>query len=228
MYWLSLKNFIDFRLRSWFRWATPGPFSSFQLAQDKKLREEVGEFLQAFPWDYVADRPHLRIVDIGAKNFFLAPFIVRHFQSLGFRPEVVGIEIDPYRRYLDFKTRAQYAQYYAEKAGPARYFPHDFLQFDECFDFAFLLNPFLTPRPLLAWGLSFHEFCPAALFAHVEKKLAPGGRVILSCPTAEELRDGLNLAKQHRLDMVSQVTWRPRRNSVQKQPRFGALLVRSY
>lgn len=214
----SLRNELDLCLRALWRWDAPGRLSPAQLERDRRLAEEVGEFLKGFRLPLCGAG---RIVDIGAKNFFLAP-VIR--ELWGRSPEIVGIEIDPYRRYSDWKTRAQYAKFHASRAGNARFIGGDFLAFHEPIAIGLLLNPFLTHRPLLSWGLPLRYLRPEAIFAHLARQLSSGGKVILSSPTEAELATGMRFAAGAGLREEGRHAWFPSERSLQTQARWGVLL----
>lgn len=127
-----------------------------------------------------APRDAVRLLDIGAKNFEAAPglhgFAAR--RSYAF-PSVTGVEIDAYPIYRNLYSRADAAHYYLSLLpGEHRYLAGDIRAHTGQYDLITWFFPFLTPSPLLWWGLPGRYLAPEANFRHVLDLLAPGGTLV--------------------------------------------------
>lgn len=222
----NLRNQFDFFARSHIQFPRPLPFSMPIPKQETQFQEEVREFLNQLSWDrflFKKNKPW-RVADVGAKNFSLAPLIDELFLEKNLEVEIHGIEIDAFRRLSNLHTRADYGRYFASKARMARYHSIDFLEFSKPLDLILMLNPFVTPEPLQAWGLPLKHFRPSALFDHASKLLkAQKGFAILSSPNEKEFQIASDLAIKAGFLLGAPTHWEPRANSIQKKPRFGRL-----
>lgn len=131
------------------------------------------------------------VLDVGTKNFESAPGLWCAARKLsGLAPEALrlsGAEIDAYVIYRSLHSRADAAEYYAGLLpGPARYVPGDVCDLNECFDLVTCFFPFLTPSPLLWWGLPGHLLRPQAVFDHVCQRVVPGGTLVVMNHSEEE------------------------------------------
>lgn len=222
---ISIRNKIDFHLRSCLKWAREVPIEKPVSVTEVLFQKELKEFFSLLQLkDHIRAFKRYRIVDVGAKNFSLAPVIDELFRERSCDVELHGIEVDAYRRLRDGYTRADYGRYFARKARNAIYQPTDFLQFKQNCDFIFLLNPFVSKEPLLAWGLPLKFLQPEKLFKHASDLLRPTrGALVLSHPSREEFETGCRLAKQAGFFMGPPVVWEPSNHSIQKKPRWGSL-----
>ena len=220
----NVRNHWDFSLRRVLRF--PGPAVHHASDSDGVARQEVGDFLRKFGWEKVlgARNPDLQVADIGAKNFFLAPLLDAFFRARGFSPEIHGIEVDAFRRYGDFRLRAQYGEFYASQIEKGRFYPINFLDFERPLDLALLLNPFVTESPLLAWGLPLRFLDPQALLDHARHLLTPNrGLLLVSHPSEDELQINVRLARRAGFRLIERQQWTPSQTSLQRQGRMGAL-----
>lgn len=222
---ISIRNKIDFYLRSHVKWGREVPIEKPVSVTEALFQKELKEFFSLLQLkDQIKKFKGYRIVDVGAKNFILAPVFDEIFEQTSCDVEIHGIEVDAYRRLRDGYTRADYGRYFARKARKAVYHPKDFLEFTLHCDFAFLLNPFVSKEPLLAWGLPLNFLQPEKLFKHACDLLRPmRGTLVLSHPSKEEFETGCRLAKQAGFFMGPPVVWEPSNHSIQKKPRWGSL-----
>jgi len=214
------------------RWGWRIPPNKPINATDHRVQQELYEFLRLFDWSSLRDSwcvPNhpLIIADIGARNFVLAPVLDRHFQELGCDveiPEIHGIEIDAYRRLINFHTRADYGTHYAKSIRRGYFHPTDFLQWRRPLNIGFLLNPFVTIEPLLSWGLPCALFRPKEIFRHAYHLLKPqSGILILSNPDTEERDLSYKIAEEVGFSIGQSVLWEPD-DSAQTVPRYGTVL----
>lgn len=139
---------------------------------------------------------YLRILDIGSKNFECAPAMVSvagrrlgHGQAGGVT--LTGIELDAFRIYRNFHSRADVGHYFSGLAGEAnqqgsksltrshQYIAGDLLEHEGAYDLITWFHPFLNAYPLLHWGLPKGRLRPGELFDHALGLLAPGGRCVI-------------------------------------------------
>ena len=90
---------------------------------------------------------------------------------------------------------------------------------------AFLLNPFVSKEPILAWGLPLRQLEPMALFRHAEELLKTRqGLLVLSNPSEEEQETSLYMANRAGFSVHSQTLWQANPDGIQKRPRYGTVL----
>ncbi|NDD05415.1 MAG: hypothetical protein EB078_10950, partial [Proteobacteria bacterium] len=195
---------------------------------EQAFQEEIREF---FEWLGVSSHIHEKkepwvVADVGTKNFSVAPVIDEMFKELGEDVVIHGIEIDAYRRLTNFHTRADYGNFFAEKARSAFYHPVDFLKFQKPCDLIFLLNPFVSEGPTLAWGLPLKHLCPDKMFRHAYQLLKEqNGKLILSSPSEDEFQLARTWASKAGFLLGSPITWKPQKYHVQKKPRWGCICL---
>lgn len=116
---------------------------------------------------------------MGSKNGAYLP-------ALGvFRPPFDAVELDAHRRYLWGSTRRAYGEAKAAAFPGSRFVAGDVRELDGPWALVTWLLPFLTPGPLVAWGLPDRHLRPAELVRHVVDRVAPGG-VLLVVNQGEE------------------------------------------
>lgn len=140
--------------------------------------------------------PQLRILDIGSKNFECAPALAsvvgrRLGDSRAGGLTLAGIELDAFRIYRNFHSRADVGHYFSRLAGDAnqrgseketrshRYIAGDLLKHEGTYDLITWFHPFLDAYPLLHWGLPRGRLRPRELFDHALGLLAPGGCCVI-------------------------------------------------
>ncbi|MEK7285862.1 MAG: hypothetical protein AAB035_00990 [Nitrospirota bacterium] len=225
---LNLRNQIDFYLRCQFKWSRTISDKHPTPPEDHRLHQTVKEFLALFDWQVILDRikpqAQLVIADIGARNFALAPILDRHFRTLGQAPEIHGIEIDAYRRLVNFYTRADYGYYYAKTIPSGVFHPVDFLTWRRPLHIGFLLNPFVTREALLAWGLPLCALQPEKIFRHLFELLKPqNGMAVLSNVDDDEIDISHEIAKRVGFRLGEIKRWEPVKPD-NDQPRYGTIL----
>lgn len=206
----------------------PGPAPKGATDEDRLLQLELEQFLSQFSWpDLLSSHsgPVVRLLDVGARNFFLAPVLQRFVKSCHKSPELHGIELDPYRRLSNLSTRWDYGRYYAQAVENGFFHPQDFLSWKQPAHGILLLNPFVTTYPQIKWGLSLECFKPHQIFRHAFNLTRLfGGFVIVSFPSPLEKVIGLEMAIACGFEIADEVVWKPSAQSLQKKPRLGFLL----
>lgn len=202
--------------------------SDERVKSEQKFQGEIREFISKFSWSEFCERrpdpDQCRVVDVGAKNFSLAPVWQEWVKSLGLSAEIVGIEIDAYRRLSNGHSRADYGKFFSKAIPKGKYLAEDFLRFSQPCDLVCLLNPFVTSNPHLAWGLPLSLLRPTELWKRVAELLKPRqGWCLLSSPTMEEFHLNLELAHAVGLKLREKKNWDPETGSQQTQSRLGAL-----
>lgn len=225
----NFRNKVDFFIRNRVRLGRPLSDESELTFDSAQWQQELYEFFDLFEWEHLL--PHepvklLQVADIGAKTFIAGPVIERHLARFNLQAEIHGIEIDAFRRFTSLRTRFDYGQFYASKIQQGHYHAMDFLDWRKPLDIAFLLHPFVTPEPLLAWGLPMSKFKPLEIFKNVRQSLSESNLrlLLLSCPTPEELHISRTLARDVGFKEVEAADWQPSASNVQKKPRLGLLL----
>ncbi len=226
----NIRNTIDFNLRSHIRWSREIPQEAPRNPVDQRLQEECRQFLALFDWHAILKclKPSstLTVADIGARNFAFAPVLDKHFTALGYhQPTIHGIEIDAYRRLIDFHTRADYGHYYAKMIASGQYHPIDFLKWNQPLQIGFLLNPFVTREAILAWGLPLSVLEPIKIFNHAYALLDPqNGVLVLSNVDEDEIEISYQIAKEAGFIIGASKAWFPNTGIAKALPRFGTIL----
>lgn len=222
----NVRNRFDFFVRSRFTWSRDLPESSPIPPHEFSFQQEIREFFELLRIsDHLGMKKEKWVVsDVGTKNFSVAPVMDELFLQENQSVEIHGIEIDAYRRLSNFRTRADYARFFAKKARDAFFHAINFLDFQKECDWVFLLNPFVSEGPTLAWGLPLSTLQPEALFSHAYQLLRPRkGILVLSNPSEDEFEIASELAKKVGFRLGPPLTWRPQTGSAQKKPRWGRL-----
>ncbi len=219
----SFRNQFDFTLRRVL--STPLRNTGLTaLPADTQLANEVIAFLERFDWPApTEEHAFLTIADVGCRNFFLAPALDSFFRARGWEPALHGIEIDAYRRLSNLRTRRQYGEFYAAQVPQAEFHAMDFLKWKSGLDCILLLHPFVKARSVLAWGLPLKVLRPEAIFQHAAEKLIPGGLMLVSSPTPEELELSVRFALDAGLAPLQSAEWKPGPDATQSRPRLGVL-----
>lgn len=231
LYYLRhLQNSLNFVLRNQVRFRRQPRLEDLRTTTILKLQEELEEFLGLFDWTFLAGATQRRGIftaaDVGALDFSFAPVFEKHFQSLGLAAVAIhGIEIDAYRRYSNFYSRADYGRAFASQIRRGSFHALDFLKFQQPLDFIFLLHPFVTPEPSLRWGLPLSVYKPQAIFDHCRDLLkGRRGTLLLSNPSEGEFENARKRAVCSGFVIQEQKIWQPRETTAHQKPRYGAVL----
>jgi hypothetical protein len=126
----------------------------------------------------------LEVIDVGVSDWFYAPALVgalRHWRATTPRRlTVLGFEADPGSRYVDGRTREDWAAWYTRDLPEVDYRTDDARAFTGEADLAAMLFPFVFPNDSDDWGLPRHLFRPRDLLAHVWSRVRPGGLLIVA------------------------------------------------
>ena len=152
------------------------------------------EFLEQLmgtqPLPSAGGRP-LQWLDVGAKNWSYVQALDAFAASRTPNYQLTGIELDPGRRYADFRCRADYARAFMASLPRTRYRAGDVMAHHARYDVITVLLPFVFADPLLAWGLPLRHFDPLAMLAHAVSLLNDDGvLLILNQGKAESVRQG--------------------------------------
>jgi len=208
--WANARNAADFALRNALTWSPPAReraeakdepdaaekrwLETYRLAESRDRMTEARwqrnvaalEVLMATRENDVVktllrDRPTLRALDIGSKNFDYVDALCGFWSHQNGERSVTltGLELDAHRRYTDFRTRRAWAEHYASFVPGAHYQAGNLLAHTECYDAITWFYPFVTEFPLLRWGLPLAEFQPLALLEHAFSLLEPGGVLVI-------------------------------------------------
>jgi hypothetical protein len=115
------------------------------------------------------------LADVGCANFWYASAL-----QVFFRPRRLdGYDVEAFRRYANGHTRQDYASGYAARWPETRFNGVDYRIVSSPADLITCWYPFVTPRPLLAWGLPLNLLKPKELFEKMAENLSPGGGLFL-------------------------------------------------
>jgi hypothetical protein len=86
------------------------------------------------------------VQDIGSSNFCYAPVLHAFFRPT----ELLGIEVEGYRIYINGYSRLDYAQGYIQHLPNTQFIVGDYACYERLADIVTLWYPFVTPNPILA------------------------------------------------------------------------------
>jgi hypothetical protein len=140
-----------------------------------------------FPIQPVNSLPHsdesvepFRWLDAGAKNWSYAAAIPAFLMKESISDFALdGVELDPYRRYADLRTRGQAARAHIRAIPQARYHEGDVRDWTRSARIITSFLPFVFPEPHLAWGLPASDFRPFDLLKALLSLLEPGGLLLI-------------------------------------------------
>ncbi len=115
------------------------------------------------------------VQDIGPSNFWYAPVLHTFFRPT----ELVGIEVEGHRIYLNGYSRLDYARGYIENLPKTEFLIRDYSRYNRPAHTVIAWYPFVTPNPVLAWRMPLSLFTPHALFSQVAHNLQPHGLFLM-------------------------------------------------
>lgn len=127
-----------------------------------------------------------RWLDVGAKNWSYVDALAAFAQKNAHEPKLVGLELDPYRRYADLHNRLEYAEAFTRPLSNVYYRAGDVLAERGQYHIITHFLPFVFIDPLLKWGLPERHFKPGAVLAQCAKLLKPGGLLLIVNQGEEE------------------------------------------
>gem|GEM_PF-4038349 len=130
-------------------------------------------------------------IDVGCKNLGMLPALLAAATALSDSPiRFTGIELDPYRRYLDGKTRGDYARGMVAQFPNVDYIEDNMMnvasQFSGQANVVSCFLPFMQASEHCAWGLGKQQFRPERFFASLVEMLAPRGVLLISNLSKQE------------------------------------------
>lgn len=130
--------------------------------------------------------------DIGSSNFWYASALHAFFRP----SELVGIELEGYRLYLNGYSRLDYARGYIQHLPNTQYEIGNYLHYQHQADVITAWYPFVTPRPVLAWHLPLSVLAPVDFFSQVTHNLRPNGLFVMVNQGDEEATVGARYCRQ--------------------------------
>lgn len=137
------------------------------------------------------------VLDVGSRNFYYARALQAAWQPV----RLTGIELDGYRLYENFHTRASHAAHYIRELPQAEFLVQDLLDYHRPADGVLLQYPFIVPEPLLHYGLPLSELKPRALLTHAARLLPAGGWLWMINKYPEEFSHARDILQEARLRM---------------------------
>jgi hypothetical protein len=199
-------NDIAFRVRGGLRWSAPawrwrrGSWARVRAGLDENARARAAELRGGVGADvidgwgrhlddrqllenlYVLDLLERHLpgargpgLEVGAKNGAILPALVAAVPAPWDQ-----VELDAHRRYLDLSTRRGHGERVARAHPGCRFVAGSVEDLQGQYGVVVWFLPFLFEEPLAAWGLPRRFFAPAALFAHVVARVAPGGTLFIA------------------------------------------------
>lgn len=122
------------------------------------------------------------VQDIGSSNFWYAAVLHTFFRPT----EMVGIEVEGHRIYINGYSRLDYAHGYIRDLPNTQFFVGDYACYNRPADIVTAWYPFVTPDPVLAWRMPLSLLAPHTLFSQVVRNLQPHGLFIMVNQGREE------------------------------------------
>lgn len=154
--------------------------------------------------------------DVGVADWFYAGALAAALLGNKHKKREIsleGFEIDPYRVYLDFYSRADYAKAYIENLTGVRFIETGFTPHPNRYDSIFQFFPFLLVENHLDWGLPGKLHKPQQLLNGIVNSLKPGG-MLLIVNQGEQERD-----YQH--NMINRSEFRKLESYLHESPLFA-------
>ncbi len=115
------------------------------------------------------------MADVGCASFWYAAALQTFF-----RPRrLTGYELEAYRRYANGHTRQDYARGYTRLWPETAFRGEDYRLVSESADLITCWFPFVSPDPILAWGLPLNLLKPKELLLRVAANLAADGGFLM-------------------------------------------------
>ncbi|MFC1749511.1 hypothetical protein ACFL2V_11970 [Pseudomonadota bacterium] len=119
-------------------------------------------------------KPHDPGLDIGCRNFSHLPAL-NAFTQYPWH----GVELDGHARYWNGYTRRAYGEWIARQYPDCRYIADSLLNIKGSYSVIYWALPFVTPQPLVRWGLPTRFFQPSALLQKAWELLANNGVMLI-------------------------------------------------
>ena len=140
------------------------------------------------------------VYDLGSATFSYAPSLHAFFKP----QRLVGVEIDAYRLYQNWRSRLDLARGYVKDLPHTDYVVEDYRTLRFTADVVLAWYPFVTPKRLLAWRLPLTLFEPMKLFEQVARNLAADGTFVMVNYSADEIQVARQGAVQAGLHCLGQ------------------------
>lgn len=192
-----------------YRWRSRQPKWRWRVYSESKIAANFREGLLGFyqelldevPWQ--SDSKFVRVIDIGVKNFGYVSALSAWLSQRATLSQIdlLGLEVDPGRLYVDLFRRRDYAEYYVREANEkwpqikARFESGDWLRYElaDKVDLIFCFYPFLFEDLNSRWGLPRRFFNPLDFY----KKCARHGRqMVFVHQGLEEKEESLRLLQE--------------------------------
>ncbi|MBI9049398.1 MAG: class I SAM-dependent methyltransferase [Anaerolineaceae bacterium] len=148
----------------------------------------------------------LTVADVGPSDWFYLPalysFLKYYQHKEGRTIHIDGYEIDPYRVYIDFHARQNYAKQRSAAFERVDYFPEAFSTHPGKYDLIMHFFPFLFLKDHLSWGLPKSLFNPQQLLEKLAESLKPKGALLVINQGKDEHELQKELIKQNGLKIT--------------------------
>jgi hypothetical protein len=132
------------------------------------------------------------VQDIGSSNFWYAPVLHTFFRPA----ELLGIEVEGHRIYINGYSRVDYAQGYIQHLPNTQFIVQDYVGYERPADIVTAWYPFVTPDLVLAWRMPLSMLAPHALFAQVARNLQLHGRFVMINQGRDEATIAASVCKE--------------------------------
>lgn len=147
-------------------------------------------------------KANISVLDIGSKNWSYVKSEYMFFNYFAKNFILNGIELDAYRLSSNFYTRYEIAKFYTKNMPNTNYIAGDFLKHYEKYDYIIWILPFITPYPLVKWGLPLRYFKPKEMLAHAYDMLNENGELLIINQGEEEYKIQQNLYEEQNLSPI--------------------------
>ncbi|MBR2430434.1 hypothetical protein IKB17_03090 [bacterium] len=176
----DLKNNIDFFIRN------KTQFSRKNFIEKDLKKIEYNNLENLYIEDILSqcftireNQESLRILDIGAKNWFYAKGEYKFFNQISKNIIMDGVELDAYRLYSNFYSRYEVAKYYIKDLNGVNYIIGNLLDIQNKYDYITWFLPFVAKEPHIFWGLPKKYFYPEKLVLHAYTLLKDNGKMLI-------------------------------------------------
>lgn len=132
------------------------------------------------------------VQDVGSSNFWYASVLHTFFRPT----ELLGIEIEGHRIYINGYSRLDYARGYIQHLPNTQFIVGNYADYVRPADIVTAWYPFVTPDPVLAWRMPLSVFAPHALFSQIARNLQPHGLFIMINQGRDEATIATSLCKK--------------------------------